>query len=165
MQASRTKTLKRAITGRAQLSPSRKKAESLRLALLQLGPALLRVEDFTLDLPLRQLEVCVALAERRLTMSEIARRLGISLSALTQIADRLERAGMVERVFNELDRRVRFLQLTPKANGMMGAHKEAQLAKMADCLERLSEAESAQLLNSLQKLVGAATGELQPEPV
>src|SRR5690349_21368914 len=132
MPATRTKTEPLGIVPRRAPS-ARAKAASLRQALLMLGPSLFRVEDFTLDMPLRQLEICVALAERRLAMSEIARKLRISLSGLTQIADRLERAGMVERVFNEEDRRVRFLQLTSKAMKLMEAHQEAQLSRMAKC--------------------------------
>jgi DNA-binding MarR family transcriptional regulator len=149
-------------TPHVRKTPARAKAESLRQALLKLGPTLLRVEDFTLDMPLRQLEVCLALSVSRMTMSEIGRSLGVSLSGLTQIADRLERAGMVERFSNEADRRVRFLQLTSKAQGLMEAHKESQLARIANCLEQFSAAESARLLDSLQKLVDIAAGGLQP---
>lgn len=156
MQATKTSTRR---LPASRTTPARTKAESLRQALLMLGPSLLRVEDFTLDLPLRQLEICLALAKGRLAMSEIARRLRISLSALTQIADRLERGGMVERVFNESDRRVRFLQLTAKAKMLMEAHQETQLSRMASCLELLSNTESTQLLASLQKLVSVATSD------
>ena len=39
-------------------------------------------------------------------MSALGRKLGVSLSAMTQIADRLERADMVKRVAEDSDRRV-----------------------------------------------------------
>ena len=48
-------------------------------------------------------------------MSSLGRELGVSLSAITQIADRLERAGLVTRVAKGGDRRVRRLELTRAA--------------------------------------------------
>ena len=74
---------------------------------------------FTLDpshpaneLPVAQLRVCTILQAGPRTVSAISEELGISVSASTQIADRLERAGFVERVAGQDDRRMKKLQLT-----------------------------------------------------
>ena len=45
------------------------------------------------ELPLAQLRVCGMLYDGPHPMSVLSRELGVSLSAMTQIADRLERAG------------------------------------------------------------------------
>ena len=45
------------------------------------------------ELPLAQLRVCGVLCDGPRPMSAVSRELGVSLSAMTQIADRLERAG------------------------------------------------------------------------
>jgi DNA-binding MarR family transcriptional regulator len=50
------------------------------------------------DLPVAQLRVCGLLFQRGArTMSQVGEELSISLSAVTQLADRLERAGLVAR--------------------------------------------------------------------
>ena len=62
-------------------------------------------------------------------MSALSRELGVSLSALTQIADRLERARLVKRTAAEDDRRVRCLQLTARGEKMMRSCREARVAR------------------------------------
>ncbi|MEX2113110.1 MAG: MarR family transcriptional regulator [Pirellulales bacterium] len=130
-------------------------ARMLRAALIGLGRGLLAVDDSTLDLPLRQLRVCLTLCGRKESMSELSRGLGVSLSAMTQVADRLERQGLVERVFDGSDRRVRFLQLTAKGEALMRSHEEAQLHKMAACLRRIGQQDSEKVLHALRVLVEA----------
>ena len=66
-------------------------------------PALMRQlftldDDLAVDLPLAQLRVCASLQDGPLPMSALSRELGVTLSAMTQIADRLERANLVSRV-------------------------------------------------------------------
>ena len=83
--------------------------QAARLARVMFG--LLRhfaVEDDHLvaDLPLRQLRVCGILHGGPQSMSALSRDLDVSLSALTQIADRLERAQLVVRETAGSDRRV-----------------------------------------------------------
>ena len=56
-----------------------------------------REKDLADELPLAQLRVCAVLSEGPRAMSVLGRELGVSLSALTQIADRLERARLVKR--------------------------------------------------------------------
>jgi len=55
------------------------------------------LNDPAVELPLAQLKVCSLLYGGPLSMSAWA-ELGVSLSAMTQIADRLERARLVKRV-------------------------------------------------------------------
>ena len=57
-------------------------ARALRAALLALGKGLLSVDDSTLDLPLRQLRVCLTLCGGRESMSELSRELGVSLEQI-----------------------------------------------------------------------------------
>jgi DNA-binding MarR family transcriptional regulator len=128
-------------------------ARTLRAALLNLGKGLLSVDDSTLDLPLRQLRVCLTLCGGRESMSELSRELGVSLSAMTQVANRLERQGLVERVFDESDRRVRFLQLTAQGEALMRSHEEAQLRRMERCLRQMGQEEAEQVLRMLGVLV------------
>jgi len=45
------------------------------------------------ELPLAQLRICSLLYGEPRSMSALSRELGVSLSAITQVADRLERRG------------------------------------------------------------------------
>ena len=52
--------------------------------------------------------------ERRLRMSQLASRILLSRSGLTRLVDRMEAAGLVERVSSPSDRRGSFAVLTPR---------------------------------------------------
>ena len=114
-------------------------------------------DDPAAELPLRQLRVCLALYEEPRTMSQLSRELRFSLSAMTQIADRLERARLVTRWFEESDRRVRRLRLTPRARRMLRLRKEARVRRIATVLERMPVAARADALTALDALRYAAT--------
>lgn len=88
-------------------------------------------------LSVAQLRVCAVLAEGPLPMSNLSRDLGMSLSAMTQIADRLERADFVQRVRDEDDRRVRVLQLTPSAERVMRERNERHVQRVMALLSSL----------------------------
>jgi Transcriptional regulators len=94
------------------------------------------------DLPQAQMKVCVLLFQNGpRTLSQISDTLGISASAVTQIADRLEKAGMVERAAvepGEGDRRARYLELTEQGRTLMEQRRQARVAKVAAALEHLS---------------------------
>jgi DNA-binding MarR family transcriptional regulator len=117
----------------------------------------LYVDDSTSDLPLRQLRVCTALVDGPRTMSQLGRELRVSLSAMTQIADRLERSGLVTRVADDADRRVRCLQLTPRGQRAMRAREGRRVARIGEILEKLSSAERVQIAAALQTLARVAT--------
>src|SRR5580704_18080599 len=66
------------------------------------------------EIPMAQLRTCSILQFGPRTMTSLSEELGISLSAMTQIADRMERAGLVERIMMREDRRQRLLQLSER---------------------------------------------------
>ena len=88
-------------------------------------------------------------------MSEISRRMGVSQSAMTQTADRLERAGLVERFFQGPDRRVRWLKLTAAGQSMIREHEEAHITRMAAVLSRLSPEDIKLTLDALETVLAA----------
>src|SRR3972149_6505887 len=120
-------------------------------AIASLLPALMN-ELFTLDnnpvadLPLAQLRVCAILYDGPRPMSALSKKLGVSLSAMTQIADRLERAKLVSRVARGNDRRVRCLQLTPQG-------EEAIEREVASGVRRLFPALNHFLPKSRKRIV------------
>ena len=109
------------------------------------------------NLPLAQLRLCGILSEGPQPMSAVSRALGVSLSALTQIADRLERAGLVKRVAAENDRRVRCLQLTARGEKMTRRRREARVLRTLTVLEHLSVPQREAVRASLEVLVNACS--------
>ena len=77
-------------------------------------------------------------------------------SAITQIADRLERAGLVTRVAKGADRRVRRLELTERGQTMMRLHEQARIQRMSAALEHLSPEQRQEVTAALQALIGAS---------
>lgn len=121
----------------------------------------LEAGDPTSQLSVAQLRVCAALLAGPQAMSAISRELGISLSAVTQIAGRLERAGLARRVPDEDDRRVRLLQLTPRGARAMQLRNERRIARVREVIAPLSAATRAEVLRALQTLEEAASAAME----
>ncbi len=109
------------------------------------------------ELPLSQLRVCMILQPTARTLSELSRELGISVSAVTQLTDRLELAGLVERVTGTEDRRTRRVQLTATGAEMMRVRQSARIAKVIRALELLPPNQGDEVLSSIRVLLEAAT--------
>jgi DNA-binding MarR family transcriptional regulator len=113
-------------------------------------------DDPTADLPLAQLRVCGILQNGSRSMSSLSRELGVSLSALTQIADRLERADLVHRVPEANDRRIRCLQLTQAGEETMQRHKKHRAEHVLNAIEQIPPEERAEVQSALEKLLEAS---------
>jgi len=116
----------------------------------------LYADDLDMDLPMGQMRVCSFLYDSPESMSALSRELGISLSAITQIADRLERSGMVERVPETEDRRVKFLRLTEKGQEMMRSRRERRKRRISEVLGCLDPDSRQAVLDGLQMFLDAA---------
>jgi DNA-binding MarR family transcriptional regulator len=112
-------------------------------------------DDLTTKQPLAQLRVCGILFGGPRPMSALSRELGVSLSALTQIADRLERARLVKRVACGGDRRVRHLELTERGESLMRLRESARIQRVLAALEHLSAEAREDVTAALQTLAGA----------
>lgn len=112
------------------------------------------------ELPNAQLKVCSLLLEGRHTMSQIGEEMNISVSAVTQIADRLEKAGMVKRVFDETnidsDRRLRYLALTEFGEKLLQARREQRRARVAEVLSHIPPHERETIRLALERLLIAS---------
>lgn len=130
--------------------------------IVSLLPTLMRMlstfdNDPAAELPLAQLRVCSILGDGPHSMSALSREFGVSLSAMTRIADRLERARLVKRVMEGNDRRIRHLQLTPRGKRIMQQRDEARVRSVAAVLEHLSPKERKEVRSALATLMTACT--------
>jgi DNA-binding MarR family transcriptional regulator len=146
-------------SGHALANGSRAAAETdaVHAALRTVVKNLLGVDDSMMDLPLRQLKVCLSLYRHSRSMSEISRELKLSPSAVTQVSDRLERRGLIERVFQDEDRRVRKLRLTRKGQQLVRSRERKQLRRIAAALDTLTSNELSQVTTGLQTLAQSCT--------
>jgi DNA-binding MarR family transcriptional regulator len=140
------------------MGTAKKLEEAKKITLLL--PALMRQlftfeDDLAAELPLAQLRVCVLLNGGPRSMSLISKELGISLSAMTQLADRLENAKMVARVTQDGDRRVRCLELTQKGRKIICHREEARIQNVLTVLNNMSGSARVEVINALETLLAA----------
>jgi DNA-binding MarR family transcriptional regulator len=112
--------------------------------------------DPAAELPLAQLRVCRVLSDGSQSISAISRELGVSLSAVTQIADRLERVHLVRRVTEDADRRIRCLQLTDRGETLLRLHDEERIRRMEAALRQLTPKAREETVRMFERLVQAA---------
>jgi DNA-binding MarR family transcriptional regulator len=67
-----------------------------------------------------------ALSRGRATVSEVAAELGVTLAAVTALANKLVRTGWVGRYRDERDRRVVWMELTPEGREVLARAQAAR---------------------------------------
>lgn len=107
-----------------------------------------------------QLKLVSLLLTGRRTMTEVATEMAISVSAATQLADRLERAGLVGRAAengagDNGDRRLRYLTLTQSGEELLSARQKQRQARVAAVLERLPPEDHAAIRAALETMLAA----------
>lgn len=113
--------------------------------------------DPTMELPVAQLRVCNLLDEGPRTISALARELSITVSAVTQIADRLEAADLVERLAGKKDRRTRNLRLTGRGAEVLRFRRQRRVRRALKVLSELTPTDRAKALKALFALLAAST--------
>ncbi len=100
-----------------------------------------------------QFIVLRALRKGPCNTSFLAHMLGVTLSAVTALINRLHRMGLVTRQRHEKDRRQVLITITPKGIKLLGEVEEKRNLLLALYLAKVSEEERTQLLQLLQKAV------------
>jgi DNA-binding MarR family transcriptional regulator len=86
-----------------------------------------------------------------LSQRELAARMQVDASNVTDIVDRLEARGFAARTVDPLDRRVRRITITP--DGEKVRRKIVEQALSESPINRLDDAEQRQLLDLLAKII------------
>jgi DNA-binding MarR family transcriptional regulator len=110
------------------------------------------------ELPPGRRQAILVLSRGELRMGELARRLGLQVSTVTRLVDKLERAGLVERRPGAADRRSVTVALTASGGEVAERLRAARAAFMVEVLDVLEPAEQRQLVKLMAK-VGSALGE------
>ncbi len=105
-----------------------------------------------LQLTRTQLEILLILVENPQTTSELAKRLFLTQSAVTQTIDTLVRRDLVERHASEHDRRIIKLQLSPSGRELTGRICALRRKHMESLIAALTPEEAEVLITITQKL-------------
>lgn len=92
----------------------------------------------------------------RMKVTELSKQLNLSNSTVSGILDRLERQGMVERTRSEEDKRIVYVNLTPKFENMHRDFHRKIEEKIAEIMERATPEDLHKIiegLNTLKKLL------------
>lgn len=94
---------------------------------------------------------------RRLRMSELAELTVFSRSNLTRLVDRLESAGLVERIRSAEDRRGAFAVVTPAGRAMRRKMWQVYSVAIKDLFEdHIGKGEAQQMGHVLKRILDAA---------
>lgn len=92
---------------------------------------------------------------RRIRMTDISRQLMVSKPAATQIVNRLVENGLAERIRDEIDRRVVYIQATEKGLALFEARLSERLELLQQAIDRVGMEKMQQLGALLDEFVDA----------
>ncbi len=107
------------------------------------------------DLSIIQTRLLGVLRDRRPTMNELARLLGLDKSSVTGLVDRAERRGLVVRVPSTADRRAVLVSLTDHGRSLAFAGAARFEADISLLLERLPPSDRDALSRLISRLLVA----------
>ena len=86
------------------------------------------------------------------TASNIAKLLGITQGTLTINIDRLIAKGYVNKVKQDSDRRITYINLTHEGNAIRQKHENMHLRSIRNAIKNLSAPEKVALMNAMNKI-------------
>ena len=133
----------------------RSDAERVEALIPQAMRALYRHDpaDPLMDFSVPQLRLLRSLRVGPSTASLLGEDLGLSVSAITQMANRLEAAGLVFRTDDVADRRIKHLSLTDRGLQLLAERRSRRIDQAQEVLARLTHQERGQLIDALNKVV------------
>lgn len=105
------------------------------------------------DITPPQLDALLVLREYgELTMGELCQRMYLACSTATDLIDRMERNGLIERARDTADRRVIRLKVLPKGSSVIDEVLEARRTYLAAILAEIDVADKERLIQSVEQL-------------
>ncbi|TYO96582.1 MarR family winged helix-turn-helix transcriptional regulator [Desulfallas thermosapovorans] len=89
----------------------------------------------------------------QMTVSQVAEYLGVSLSAVTAMVDRLCKAGMLERRRSEEDRRVVWLEITGEGRRVVQLCDEGRRRIIMRYLELVTEEDLLHMIKIYERII------------
>ncbi|MEW6230668.1 MAG: MarR family transcriptional regulator [Bacillota bacterium] len=113
-----------------------------------------RAELADLGVTRDQFHVLIALCGLELTMGELGERLAVTGSTITDLVDRMERAGLAERVRDDADRRVIRVRMTSGGRSVLDRVKERRRTYLGRVMNAVTAEEQKTLRDLLAKVHG-----------
>lgn len=85
-------------------------------------------------------------------MTEIARRIGVSVPAATNVADKLVRSGLAVRQAHETDRRITIIELTESGQETIKQLKSLHEKRLAQVLDALEPEKRGELISCFDRI-------------
>jgi DNA-binding MarR family transcriptional regulator len=105
-------------------------------------------------LPAAQLDVLRCLHQRgNLTVSQLAKELSVTASAITSLSDRLVKSNLVQRMADKSDRRLVRLGLTPEGKELFEKIHAETLERVRSYFQRVPKSEMRSFVDTLSRLV------------
>lgn len=105
------------------------------------------------DITPPQLDALLVLREfGELTMGELCQKMFLACSTATDLIDRMERNGLIERVRDTADRRVIRLKVLAKGSAVIDQVLEARRGYLVTILAEIDVADKERLIQSLEQL-------------
>ena len=96
--------------------------------------------------------LCIIYEKGQVTMGELCKEITSACSTATDLADKLERAGYVERIREKRDRRVVRLSILVKGEKLVKSVIEQRAEKLVDILETFDEEDRMKMISFLETL-------------
>lgn len=113
------------------------------------------------DITPPQFDALVVLVNHEgITMGELCQKMYLACSTATDLIDRMERAGFLERVRDPHDRRVIRLRIKPRGQEVLDAVMDARRRYLAGVPSRLEEQDLEELTRRLRQVYGLMAGEM-----
>jgi len=96
-------------------------------------------------------------------MSDLAQVMSVTTPAMTGIVERMVKSGYVLRVFDENDRRIINVKVTPKGHGLVGKIKEGKRKMIIATFSKVSEKDRQDYLRVLMRVRDILKEEKQSE--
>lgn len=112
--------------------------------------------DPLVDIPVGQMRMLRLLTLKAWTPSNLGEELGLSVSAVTQMANRLDSIGFVSRVEDPLDRRVKHLTLTPLGRANMIRRRDRRVYRLESVMSNMPVDRQVEFIALLEELIEAS---------
>ncbi len=136
----------------------KRQAEAIEDLLPRLARRMFHLQENhpVLDMPVGQLRVCAALMRGPMTLTALSDEMNATVSAATQIADRMEKVGLVVRSLGTDDRRLRFITLSETGQELMRSRRLMRQAQAEEVLAALSPDDRTKFVEILSRALAAA---------
>ena len=96
--------------------------------------------------------LCIIYEKGQITMGELCKEISSACSTATDLADKLEKAGYVERLREKRDRRVVRLNILPKGEKLIKSVIERRAQKLCAVLETFEEEDRMKTISFIETL-------------